>query len=256
MSDSSTASTPMVPNRQLEPSLAEPSKLARTRYMQAIGCLLYAATGTHPDISYAVSYLARFSARPTPKHWTAIKTVFRYLRGTTTLGLHYTSEQGKFSGFTGYSDADWGACTTSSRSTMGYSFHLAGSVISWSSKVQNRVADSTTDAEYLALSHASKEAGHLQELLLELGIDTQAPIQLYGDNQGALALAKSPTLHHRSRHIHIREHFVRDQVRLGTIRVDYVDTKTMVAEIFTKALGPLVFKVHREMLNSIHSCLD
>ncbi|SGY96205.1 BQ5605_C036g11550 [Microbotryum silenes-dioicae] len=178
MSDSSTASTPMAPNRQLEPLLAEPSTLARTRYMQAIGCLLYAATGTRPDISYA--------------------TVFRYLRGTTTLGLHYTSEQGKFSGFSGflgYSDADWGACPTS-----------------------------------------------------KLGIDTQAPIQLYGDNQGALALAKNPTLHHPSRHIRICKHFVRDQVRLGTIRVDYVDTKTMVADIFTKALGPLVFKVHRENL--------
>ncbi|SCZ95373.1 BZ3500_MvSof-1268-A1-R1_Chr11-2g03469 [Microbotryum saponariae] len=77
---------------------------------------------------------------------------------------------------------------------------------------------------------------------MELGIDTRAPVQLYGDNQGAIALAKNPTLHHRSRHIHIREHFVRDQVRLGTIQVDYVDTKTMVADIFTKALGPLVFK--------------
>ncbi|SCZ95550.1 BZ3500_MvSof-1268-A1-R1_C050g00199 [Microbotryum saponariae] len=248
MSDSSPASTPMAPNRQLEHSLAETSKTARTRYMQAIGCLLYAATGTRPDISYAVGYLARFSASPTPEHWTAIKTVFRYLRGTARLGLHYSSEQGKFSGFNGYSDADWGTCTTSSRSTMGYSFHLAGSVISWSSKVQNRVADTTTDAEYLALSHASKEAGHLQELLMELGIDTRAPIQLYGDNQGAIALAKNPTLHHRSRHIRIREHFVRDQVRLGTIQVNYVDTKTMVADIFTKALGPLVFKVHRDNL--------
>ncbi|SCZ92857.1 BZ3500_MvSof-1268-A1-R1_C063g00303 [Microbotryum saponariae] len=248
MSDSSPASTPMAPNRQLEHSLVETSKTARTRYMQAIGCLLYAATGTCPDISYAVGYLARFSASPTPEHWTANKTVFWYLRGTACLGLHYSSEQGKFSGFTGYSDADWGTCTTSSRSTMGYSFHLAGSVISWSSKVQNRVADSTTDAEYLALSHASKEAGHLQELLMELGIDTRAPVQLYGDNQGAIALAKNPTLHHRSRHIRIREHFVRDQVRLGTIQVDYVDTKTMVADIFTKALGPLVFKVHRDNL--------
>ncbi|SCZ95368.1 BZ3500_MvSof-1268-A1-R1_Chr11-2g03465 [Microbotryum saponariae] len=191
--------------------------------MRAIGCLLYAATGTRPDISYAVGYLARFSASPTPEHWTAIKTVFRYLRGTARLGLHYSSEQGKFSGFTGYSDADWGTCTTSSRSTMGYSFHLAGSVISWSSKVQN-------------------------QLLMELGIDTRAPVQLYGDNQGAIALAKNPTLHHRSRHIRIREHFVRDQVRLSTVQVDYVDTKTMVADIFTKALGPLVFKVHRDNL--------
>ncbi|SGY15917.1 BQ5605_C012g06702 [Microbotryum silenes-dioicae] len=76
----------------------------------------------------------------------------------------------------------------------------------------------------------------------------QAAIQLYSDNQGALALAKNPTLHHRSRHIRIREHFVRDQVRLGTIRDDYVDTKPMVTNIFTKALGPLVFKVHCENL--------
>ncbi|SCZ98199.1 BZ3500_MvSof-1268-A1-R1_Chr3-2g06216 [Microbotryum saponariae] len=117
MSDSSPASTPMAPNRQLEHSLAEPSKTARTRYMQAIGCLLYAATGTRPNISYAVGYLARFSASPTPKHWTANKTVFWYLRGTACLGLHYSSEQGKFSDFTGNSDADWGTCTTLSRST-------------------------------------------------------------------------------------------------------------------------------------------
>ncbi|SGY15927.1 BQ5605_C012g06704 [Microbotryum silenes-dioicae] len=121
---------------------------------EALSCH-WIATGTRPDISYAVGYLAQFSARPTPEHWTAIKTVFRYLCGTTTLGLHYTSEQGKFSGFLGYSDADWGACTTSSRSTMD-------------------TASTLPDAEYLALLHVSKEAGHLQELLLELGINTQA----------------------------------------------------------------------------------
>ncbi|SCZ99859.1 BZ3500_MvSof-1268-A1-R1_C104g00574 [Microbotryum saponariae] len=204
MSDSSPASTPM--------ARTDSSNIRSWKHPKLLG--------------HATCRLLDASCTPPP-------TVFWYLRGTACLGLHYSSEQGKFSGFTGYSDADWGTCTTSSRSTMGYSFHLAGSVISWSSKVQNRVADSTTDAEYLALSHASKEA---------------APVQLYGDNQGAIALAKNPTLHHRSRHIRIREHFVRDQVRLGTIQVDYVDTKTMVADIFTKALGPLVFKVHRDNL--------
>ncbi|SGY43790.1 BQ5605_C001g00061 [Microbotryum silenes-dioicae] len=173
-----------------------------------------------------VSYLARFSQQPGPEHWTAIKHVLRYIKGTLDLGLTYRKTNQPLHG---YSDANWGACLTTSRSTMGYAFILSGAAIAWCSKREHRVAKSTTDAEYLSLSYASGDAIHLSELLSELGAPVPGPVVLYGDNQGSLALAQHPTNHQGSRHVRISEHYVRKRV----------------AEKEIEALGPKPFIFHR-----------
>ncbi|SGZ28078.1 BQ5605_C026g10273 [Microbotryum silenes-dioicae] len=94
----------------------------------------------------------------------------RYLRATYRDELVYARGEARITGVVGYSDANWGACVDTSISTMGYVFYIAGSAVSWSSKRQSRVADSTTDAEYLALSHAGKE-GMRQSPLLSGEVD-------------------------------------------------------------------------------------
>jgi len=248
MTDCKSASTPMEHNLKLLPGTSPASAEEVRRYLSALGSLMYANLGTRPDLSHAVSYLCRFSAHPDDSHWTAIKHILRYVKGTLNLGLRYTRTDAPQHGLIAYSDSDWGNDVDTSRSTMGYSVHLAGAAISWSSKLQSRVADSTCDAEYMGLSHAAKEVVFIRQLLSELSISLPAPTTLLGDNQGANAIARNPTHHQRSRHVRIREHFVRDMVRLGDIVITYIATADMVADIFTKSLSPKPFLFHREGL--------
>ncbi|SGY79254.1 BQ5605_C008g05088 [Microbotryum silenes-dioicae] len=228
--DAKPASVPMQPGVVLDFENSSATPEDRTRYLQAIGSLIY---------------LARFSQQPGPEHWTAIKHVLRYIKGTLDLGLTYRKTNQPLHG---YSDANWGACLTASRSTMGYAFILSGAAIAWCSKREHRVAKSTTDAEYLSLSYASGDAIHLSELLSELGAPVPGPVVLYGDNQGSLALAQHPTNHQGSRHVRISEHYVRERVAEKEIEVRYIATGDMFADIFTKALGPKPFIFHRTNL--------
>ncbi|SCV72841.1 BQ2448_4378 [Microbotryum intermedium] len=147
-SDAKPASIPMQPGVVLDFQESDVSPRDRTRYLQAIGSLMYAAVGTRPDLAFVASYLARFPQHPGPAHWAAIKQVLRYIKGTLELGLTYRKTTDEFHG---YSDANWGACLSTSRSTMGYAFMCSGAAIAWCSKREHRVAKSTTDAEYLAL---------------------------------------------------------------------------------------------------------
>ncbi|SGY70341.1 BQ5605_C004g03142 [Microbotryum silenes-dioicae] len=248
MSDAHSVATPMQPDLRLKVELQPTRFPDRTRYLQAIGSLMYASTGTRPDLAYTVRYLARFSCSPSAAAWGAIKHAFRYIAGTLSHGLRYTC--GDPAPLVGYSDCNWGACLFSSKSTMGYNFTYAGAAVSWSSRLQSRVADSTCDAEYLALSHTGKEAIFLRQLFGELGLPSSQPVLIYGDNQGANALTKNPVFHARTRHIWLCEHFVQDMVSMGDIVVQYIATSKMTADIFTKALSRDLFAWHRGRLGA------
>ena len=138
-------------------------------YRQAVGCLLWIANGTRPDISYAVSQVSRFLEKPGPKHWKAVKRIIRYLVGSADLKIRYTHDsqgqhftEGYFSGklpgvMSSYVDADYATCKETRRSVTGYIFLLAGGPVSWNSRKQPSVALSTTEAEYMAAASAVQE---------------------------------------------------------------------------------------------------
>ena len=113
---------------------------------------------------------------------------------------------------------------------------MAGAAVSWSSKKQPSTALSSTEAEYLALTHSAKEAIWIQSLLDDLGIPFLGAMTLLGDNQGALALAINPTFHARTKHICVRHHFIRECVATGNIRLQYTPTNDQMADILTKGL--------------------
>ncbi|SGY96283.1 BQ5605_C036g11556 [Microbotryum silenes-dioicae] len=244
--DTTTRGTtvPMTPGLSLTAIPGQGTERIRSWYLQAIGSLLYISLGTRPDIAFAVSYLSRFANNPGRRHWIAVKHVLRYLRATYRDELLYARGPAKVTGVVGYSDVNWGACVDTSISTMGYVFYLAGAAVSWSSKRQTRVADSTTDAEYLALSHAGKEAIYLTQLLSELHVSPIAAAHIFTDNEAAAAVAHDPVRTSGTRHIRLREHFVRDMVNRGDIYLSHVGTADMVADVFTKALGPKIFGTH------------
>ena len=115
---------------------------------------MYASVATHPDITYAVSALSRFLDNPGSIHWEAAKRVFRYLSGTKDLTLTYEEEQHDL---LGYTDAD-GASHEHHHAISGYSFLIDGGAVSWQSRKQEIVTLSTAEAEYVATTHAAKEA--------------------------------------------------------------------------------------------------
>jgi hypothetical protein len=206
-------------------------------YASIVGGLMFAACVTRPDIMCAVGQLSQFLNNPSTNHLLAAKRVLRYLKGTLTLGIVYRPPPMRLAG---YSDADWAGDISTRRSTTGYVVMLNNGAIAWRSQRQPTVALSTMEAEYMALTEATKELKWVRQLLLELGYtrkDSDAPTQLYSDNQSAIALAKNPVSHARAKHIDIRHHFIRDAIQDKVIWVQYIPTSEMTADSLTKALG-------------------
>ena len=204
-------------------------------YQSAVGSLMYLSVCSRPDIAYAVNTLAKFSSKPTQKHWTAVKRVFRYLNGTAEYGILF--KKGESEECIGYSDSDWAGDQDDRKSTSGYIFQSASGAISWRSKKQDCVALSTAEAEYVALSSATQEAVWLRKLATDLGDPPQEPTTVYEDNQSAIAMSKNPQFHGRAKHIDIKHHYVREQVNSGSVKLVYCPTNEMTADMFTKGIS-------------------
>jgi hypothetical protein len=188
---------------------------------------------TRPDIAFAISTLSQFMEAPRTTHWKSVKHVFRYLKGTRDLQLVLGGDSDRL---LGYSDADH-ASQTHRHSINGFAYFLGDGSISWSSKKQPVITLSSTEAEYIALTHAAKEAIWLRKLLSELSNAPDEATALFSDNLGAISLTKDPTYHARTKHIDVRFHFIRQTVSSRQISIPYCPTDEMVADIFTKSLA-------------------
>jgi hypothetical protein len=251
MADCNPVATPMDEHLVLEPDKEASRPEDRKWYQRAIGSLMYLMLCTRPDIAYAVSQLGRFAANPSQKHHLALKRVFRYLKGTTDYGL-VINTQDQPDILRGYTDANWGR-DNDRRSTGGYIFTFAGTAISWKSKRQATVALSSCEAEYIAESEAAKEAIWLRRLLCQLQVghsqwDTPEPVTILGDNRGALALAKNPMYHARTKHVDIRYHFVREKVEEQLVKMEWIAGGLNPADGLTKPLGKTKFESFRRMV--------
>jgi hypothetical protein len=250
LENASTVSTPMVPGQTLLKRDGPSDKVASGLYAIAIGSLLYAAMCTRPDIAFAIQSLSQFTSNPGPEHWTAVKRVLRYLKGTRDYALTYTGQddEGKPIKVIGYTDADWGSNPVDRKSISGYSYMLGGAAISWSSKKQPTVALSSTEAEYIAATHATRQAVWLRQLLHELFVPQENPTQLLMDNQSAIALTRDAQFHPRTKHIDIQYHFIREKLGDGAIYITYCPTHDMKADLLTKSLAKPRHKFLREEL--------
>lgn len=228
---------PMDPSAKLSssqsPQTAEEFALMRDKpYRECVGSLMYASHGTRPDITYAVGILSKYLEKPGLAHWNALKRVFAYLAGSRDYELQYGDTS---MDLTGYSDAD-GSMHEDRKAISGYAFLIDGGAVSWSSKKQEIIALSTTEAEYVATTHASKEALWLRSLIGQLFGHLCEPTTLYGDNQSAIALTKDHQYHARTKHIDIRFHFIRWVISEGKLNLVYCPTEDMIADTLTKAL--------------------
>uniref|UniRef100_A0AAV1UAI6 Integrase catalytic domain-containing protein n=1 Tax=Peronospora matthiolae TaxID=2874970 RepID=A0AAV1UAI6_9STRA len=214
-------------------------------FREAVGALMHLTTATRPDIAFAVGYVSRFMENPQEEHWVAVKRIFRYLQGTKTHGICY--KPSARIDFRGYSDADWAGDLTDRKSTSGYTFMLLGAPVSWGSKKQPSVSLSTSEAEYIALSLSIQEGKWIHRLLCEIvmAANEEGPeLMIHEDNQSCIKMTKNPVNHGRAKHIDIKYHHIRDEVKRGEVKLKYCETAVMLADIMTKGLhGPR----HKEM---------
>jgi len=202
-------------------------------YKEAVGSLMYAMVGTRVDLAFPVSMVSQFMSRAGPLHWKAVKRIMRYLKGTLDFTLCLGGEDIQLRG---YFDADWGGDANEPRSTTGYVFFVGDGAMLWNCKRQPTIALFTTEAEYMATSHCTKEANWLRKLLADVGFVQEGATTIMCDNQGCIALAKNPTNHSRTKHIDIQHHFIRERLESGEICLRYCPTQEMVADVLTKAL--------------------
>ena len=251
MEDCKPVSTPMEAGKVFTSLSDDEETIDIKKYQAAIGSLNYAAVATRPDISTAVGKLSQFMRNPGSDHWSGVKRILRYIKGTMNYGLTFTASDD----FTlhGYSDSDWAGCTESRKSTSGYAFFIGSCIVSWASKKQSIVALSSTEAEYVALCSAAQETVWLRNLLADIGFQQNAPTCVKEDNQGAMCLAKNPKDHNRTKHIDIKFHYTRQLITSKELRLEYVPTGKMVADTMTKGLPKPKFTEFRSVMG-IQGC--
>lgn len=210
----------------------ERTYMEKVPYASAIGSLMYAMVCTRPDIAQAVGAVSRYMNKPGKVHWEAVKWILRYLRGTTEKALCF---KGGDTTLTGYVDADLAGNVDNRKSTTGYVYTLGDTAVSWVSQLQKIVALSTTEAEYVAITEASKEMVWLQNFLEELGKKQEDNI-LYCDNQSAIHLAKNPSFHSRTKHIQLRYHFIRSLLEDGILKLEKISGSQNPADMLTKTV--------------------
>lgn len=203
-------------------------------YCSLVGALLWLSNGTRPDITFAVNRLSSFMSNPTDIHWQAAQRVLIYVRDTADFSITLGGEDLELSG---HSDSDWAKQREDRRSTTGFVFSLGAYPVSWKSRRQPTIALSSTEAEYMALTDASREAIWWRSLLKEItAMDASKSTVIHYDNKGAGELALNPCHHSRSKHIDVKHHFIRECITNSLISLKQVPTLSMLADILTKPL--------------------
>lgn len=233
MVDCKPTATPLPLKAQKEEDNNEPFEDINL-YQQLVGSLIYLSNITRPDLAYAVSHLARAMSNPTMNNWIHAKRVLRYLKGTPNLALKYSKNS--TDAIFGYSDSSY-AEELDRKSVGGYIFIQAGAAITWRSSRQPIVAQSSAEAEYIALADAAKEAVWLRKMQKDFNIALTQPTIIYEDNQSAIKLSKNPIHSRRSKHIDVMYHATREYAKNGIIAIEYLPTENMVADALTKPLA-------------------
>lgn len=228
LSDAKTVYTPIEVSLKLKPSNDQPN----VPYQNLIGSLMYLCVHTRPDISYSISYLSQFNTSFSLEHWKHAKRVLKYLKGSIDQALIFCKSENSI---LGYVDADFSNDVNDRKSYSGYVFKMSNAAISWESRKQSCVALSSTEAEYIAITEATKEGVFISGFLNEI-LKHNEPLVIFNDSQSAQKLIRNPIYHSRTKHIDTKYHYIREIVDKGIIVIEYLPTDKMVADILTKGL--------------------
>ena len=206
------------------------------RYRSLVGSLQYFANSLRPDVAHAANTLAQVSHCPRQRHWKAAIHCLKYLSGTPDLALQYSADK-EGTTLLGFSDSDFAGCKGTRKSTTGWIFTLGGGPVAWKSKKQEVITLSSSEAEYRALTSTVQEAMWLRDLLAELGWKVGKPTPIYCDNEAAVRIAKDPVNRSKTKHAALSFLFVRQQQKLGTVKIIPIGTKQQAADYLTKGVS-------------------
>ncbi|GJR21922.1 retrovirus-related pol polyprotein from transposon TNT 1-94 [Tanacetum coccineum] len=212
-----------------------------TKYRGMIGSLLY-LTASRPDIMFSVCLCARFQGAPNTSYFEAVKRIFHYIKGTSHPGLWYPKGTGLETIV--YANSDNVGDYVDQKSTSGVCTFIGCCLTSWMSKKQTALAISTTEAEYVSAGKACQQALWMKQALVDYEVKLNY-VPVLCDNKGAINLSKNPVLHSRTKHIEIRHHFLRDNVKKGNISIEKVAFEDNIANIRTKPLKREPFNLLR-----------
>jgi hypothetical protein len=244
MPDAKKVTTPIAPHFKLSATQClvtheDIEYMSRVPYSSVVGSLMYAMVYSRPDLSYAMSLVSRYMANPGKEHWKDVQWIFRYLRGTFKACLKFGRTR---KGLVGYVDSDYAGDLDKRRSLIGYVFTVGDCDVSWRATLQPVVAQSTTEAEYMAIAEACKESAWLKGLYVELCGDDSC-VNLFCDNQSAIYLTKDQMFHEKTKHIDVKYHYVRDEVAQGKLKVCKISTHENHADMMTKPVPVAKFEL-------------
>ncbi|PRQ43311.1 putative RNA-directed DNA polymerase [Rosa chinensis] len=205
---------------------------------------MYAQVCTRPDLAFVVGVLGRFQSNPGLHHWTAAKKVLRYLQRTKNFMLCYRKSDELE--VVGYTDSDLAGCKDDRRSTSGYIFFLAGGAISWKSGKQTVRSTSTMQAEFIGCFEATKQAVWLRNFIGQMRVvdSISRPLKMFCDNEAAVFFSKNNKRTSASRLMDVKYLVVRDKVKDKEITIEYISSKSNIADPLTKSLPVGVFQNH------------
>ncbi|GKC80648.1 hypothetical protein Tco_1131422 [Tanacetum coccineum] len=191
---------------------------------------------------FSVCLCTRFQEAPKTSHLEAVKRIFRYIKGTSHLGLW--CPKGTSLETIVYADSDHAGDYVNRKSTSGVCTFMGCCLTSWFPKKQTAIANSTIEAEYVSARKACQQALWMKQALVDYDIKLD-DIPVLCDNKGAIDQSKNPVLHSRTKHIEVRHHFLRDNVQKGNITIEKVTSEDNIANILTKPLKREPFNILR-----------
>jgi hypothetical protein len=239
----STAKTPLPSNLDIN-SEQEGDPASSSAYLSIVMSLSYVAVGTRPDLSFAVNFLARFSASPGPSHWKGVRHLVNYLAHSRDQVLVLKPTMGQ-KPLKCYCDASWGG--EHAKSTYGVFVTFLGCPILWSSRRLATVAASTCEAEYMALGIATRQVLWVRHLLKDI-LKLEFQGNLYCDNQSAVKISTDDSSNKRARHTDREFHITNQALFEKKTELTWIPTKEQLADILTKSLTKEPFERLRHHL--------
>ena len=215
-------------------------------FASVVGAIGYLANQTRPDLAYAWNALTRSVSAPDAAAVRAAKYLLRYIKGKPDIGITLRSVEGGDQ-LVAYSDSDWGNDAKDGVSISGSLFILANAAVGWQSQKQKTVSVSSSEAEYVSASEASRTIIWYRTILSALGLP-QEPTVLFMDNQTSIRFATEESCTPRRKHINVKYHYIREQILSGLIQPKWIPTAEQLADIFTKPLGRIAFARLRDTI--------
>ena len=219
-------------------------------FRELVGALQYLVTHSRPDIAHAVRTLSSKTNSFTWADYCDAVRVLRYLQGTLKYGILMRISGRASWDITVYTDADFSNDVGDRKSISGYATQIDGNTIAWGSSKQSMVAQSTSEAEYVAMNEGAKDLMWLRGLCQELKQEVEPPL-LWCDNMATVYLSMKPGKHNKFKHVDNKYHYVRHLVEDKRLVTEHCPTTVMTADIFTKALGRTKFEQFRDQLNVV-----